>query len=152
MCIQTWKWLFVDFFMLLSCSGVCGLIWLFGRDEGLLAQSLELNDSLQGVLARHDGIAAGTPLPNHKKDASLQQSATPDSNAKTTEVRDKTPVENGKSPAFDPPGSKALAEVEEEEDEFALLTRRLFFLNNLVTLHFALVIPPTLIPLDNLLI
>ncbi|CAO2839222.1 unnamed protein product [Amaranthus hypochondriacus] len=93
-------------------------------DEGLLAQSLELNDSLQGVLARHDGIAAGTPLPNHKKDASLQQSATPDSNAKTTEVRDKTPVENGKSPAFDPPGSKALAEVEEEEDEFALLTRR----------------------------
>ncbi|XP_057536221.1 TOM1-like protein 6 [Amaranthus tricolor] len=93
-------------------------------DEGLLAQGLELNDSLQGVLARHDGIAAGTPLPNLKKDASLQQSATPDSNAKTTEVRDKTPVENGKSPASDPPGSTALAEVEEEEDEFALLARR----------------------------
>lgn len=34
------------------------------REEGLLAQGLELNDILQNVLAKHDAIASGTALPN----------------------------------------------------------------------------------------
>ncbi|XP_042462278.1 TOM1-like protein 6 isoform X1 [Zingiber officinale] len=32
-------------------------------DEKLLGEGLELNDELQSLLARHDAIAAGTPLP-----------------------------------------------------------------------------------------
>lgn len=92
-------------------------------DEELLAQGLEMNDSLQSVLARHDGIASGAPLPNHKRDVSVQQNESINSNANATEARG-TPVENGKSPVSDAPSSKALAEEEEEEDEFALLARR----------------------------
>ncbi|WOK93682.1 target of Myb protein 1-like [Canna indica] len=33
------------------------------EDEELLAQGLELNDNLQGLLAKHDAIASGSPLP-----------------------------------------------------------------------------------------
>ncbi|KAL2899984.1 TOM1-like protein 6 [Bienertia sinuspersici] len=95
------------------------------RDEDLLAQGLEMNDSLQSVLARHDAIASGSPLPNHKKDTNIQQNESVDPNAKAIEVGDKTPAENGKSPVSDTPGSKApIEEDEEEDDEFALLARR----------------------------
>ncbi|KMT06604.1 hypothetical protein BVRB_7g157720 [Beta vulgaris subsp. vulgaris] len=92
-------------------------------DEELLAQGLEMNDSLQSVLARHDGIASGSPLPNHKKNVSVQQSELLDSNAKSTEGIEKTSAENNKSPASDAPLLKT-PEEEEEEDEFALLARR----------------------------
>uniref|UniRef100_A0A803L389 VHS domain-containing protein n=1 Tax=Chenopodium quinoa TaxID=63459 RepID=A0A803L389_CHEQI len=101
------------------------LFWLVGRDEELLAQGLEMNDSLQSVIARHDGIASGAPLPNHKRDVSVQQKeSVEESNAKVTEARDKSPVEGSNSPASEAPVSKALAEEEEEEDEFAMLARR----------------------------
>ncbi|XP_021766237.1 TOM1-like protein 6 [Chenopodium quinoa] len=94
-------------------------------DEELLAQGLEMNDSLQSVIARHDGIASGAPLPNHKRDVSVQQKeSVEESNAKVTEARDKSPVEGSNSPASEAPVSKALAEEEEEEDEFAMLARR----------------------------
>jgi len=33
------------------------------RDEELLGQGLSLNDDLQRVLAKHDAIASGSPLP-----------------------------------------------------------------------------------------
>lgn len=33
------------------------------RDEELLCQVLSLNDDLQHVLAKHDAIASGSPLP-----------------------------------------------------------------------------------------
>lgn len=91
-----------------------------------------MNDSLQSVLARHDGIASGSPLPNHKKNVSVQQSELLDSNAKSTEGIEKTSAENNKSPASDAPLLKT-PEEEEEEDEFALLARRLIFLYNILS-------------------
>lgn len=33
------------------------------RDEELLRQGLSLNDDLQRILAKHDAIASGSPLP-----------------------------------------------------------------------------------------
>lgn len=101
---------------------------LVGSDEELLAQGLEMNDILQSVIARHDGIASGAPLPNYKRDVSAQHTeSVVDSNANCTEAKDKSLVEGSKSPASDAPGSEAPAEEEEEEDEFALLARRLLF-------------------------
>lgn len=38
------------------------LVWLNSNEE-LLRQGLALNDELQRVLARHDAIMSGTPLP-----------------------------------------------------------------------------------------
>ncbi|CAO2823967.1 unnamed protein product [Amaranthus hypochondriacus] len=95
-------------------------------DEELLIQGLEMNDLLQGVLTRHDGIASGAPLPNLTKNVSIQQTETPDANAKSGATDSSTPAKNGigKVPASDPPVSKAPNEEEEEEDEFALLARR----------------------------
>ena len=35
------------------------------EDEDLLQQNLILDDDLQSVLAKHDAIASGSPLPNN---------------------------------------------------------------------------------------
>jgi hypothetical protein len=35
------------------------------EDEDLLQQNLVLDDDLQSVLAKHDAIASGSPLPNN---------------------------------------------------------------------------------------
>lgn len=39
---------------------------LFSRDESLLGQGLALNDDLQRVLAKHEAIASGNPVPTEK--------------------------------------------------------------------------------------
>ena len=36
------------------------------RDESLLCQGLALNDDLQRLLAKHEAIASGTPIPKDK--------------------------------------------------------------------------------------
>lgn len=36
------------------------------RDESLLCQGLALNDDLQRLLAKHEAIASGTPVPKEK--------------------------------------------------------------------------------------
>ncbi len=46
--------------LFLSCSH---LSWLDNSDEELLNKGLQLNDDLQHVLAKHDAIASGSPLP-----------------------------------------------------------------------------------------
>lgn len=43
---------------------MCDFLWfLLFRNEELLKQGLEINDRLQSVLAKHDAIASGSPLP-----------------------------------------------------------------------------------------
>lgn len=86
---------FVVFFMLVVVLFFEGLFRLLGRDEELLILGLVMNDLLQGVLTRHDGMASGAPLPNLKKNVSVQQTETPDANAKAEATDSSTPAENG---------------------------------------------------------
>ncbi|XP_039001902.1 TOM1-like protein 6 isoform X2 [Hibiscus syriacus] len=91
-------------------------------DEELLSRGLELNDGLQSLLAKHDAISVGSPLPVEAAGASSKPTEASSSN-KSNEV--KSPAPN-----ISPPGPVAtvtrsqIDEEEEEEDDFALLARR----------------------------
>ncbi|XP_072959421.1 TOM1-like protein 6 [Typha angustifolia] len=74
------------------------------RDEEILGQGLELNDNLQILLAKHDAIASGSPMPTEIPD-SIPRPSTP--------VASTPVVVNGLED-----------EEEEEDDEFAQLARR----------------------------
>ena len=84
------------------------LSWFQFRDEELLKQGLEINDGLQSVLAKHDAIASGSPLPVE----------TPSREELRTEDQNQQPS----TPAI-PHDNKVLVE-EDEEDEFAQIARR----------------------------
>lgn len=103
------------------------LIWfhLHGRDEELLGQGLELNDGMQSVLAKHDAIASGSPLPTPITSISIQSSETHHSSRKPAETPSPTTIANGSpsAPALPVIGNQ-IDEEEEEEDDFALLARR----------------------------
>ena len=81
------------------------LSWFQFRDEELLKQGLEINDGLQSVLAKHDAIASGSPLPVE----------TPSREELRTEDQNQQPS----TPAI-PHDNK----VQVEEDEFAQIARR----------------------------
>ena len=81
------------------------LLWFQYRDEELLKQGLEINDGLQSVLAKHDAIASGSPLPVE----------TPSREELRTEDQNQQPS----TPAI-PHDNK----VQVEEDEFAQIARR----------------------------
>ncbi|XP_052176883.1 TOM1-like protein 6 isoform X2 [Diospyros lotus] len=91
-------------------------------DEELLGRGLELNDSLQIVLVKHDALASGFPLPTEASS----------SNSKFVEAREISPKSNGgqqpsKTPDANPSAPAVTAtkdQVEDEEDDFALLARR----------------------------
>ncbi|KAJ0089083.1 hypothetical protein Patl1_31491 [Pistacia atlantica] len=102
-------------------------------DEELLGRGLELNDSLQTLLAKHDAIASGSPLPIQGSSSPLPIQGTnlstkptevSSSSLKSTEVGDSSPVPNGTPRAPVPTVTKApIDEEEEEEDDFAQLAR-----------------------------
>ncbi|CAJ1809958.1 unnamed protein product [Sphenostylis stenocarpa] len=108
--------------------------WLCRRDEELLGRGLELNDSIQSLLARHDAIASGTPFPIQGASSSTVstevQSSVDQSNRKSSSPRESSSAPKSSSLA---PKASSSAIVfsetrrqsdEEEEDEFAQLARR----------------------------
>ncbi|KAJ8431544.1 hypothetical protein Cgig2_009622 [Carnegiea gigantea] len=86
-------------------------------DEELLVKGIEMNDSLQLVLAKHDALASGAPLPTNGSSVNVQPHELANSSLKTSEAGDKNPAQDAKS-------SASAVQGEEEEDEFAQLARR----------------------------
>ncbi|KAM7263831.1 hypothetical protein ACFE04_001514 [Oxalis oulophora] len=101
-------------------------------DEELLARGLELNDSLQSLLARFDAAASGSPLPQQVAVLSPKSPQVSTPRGKTSYVSDTSPMSNPRTPRVNPPGPATVTsspkslidEEEEEEDDFALLARR----------------------------
>ncbi|XP_076937350.1 TOM1-like protein 6 [Bidens hawaiensis] len=104
-------------------------------DEELLGQGIELNDFLQTVLAKHDAIASGSPIPLQV--ASSATASPSDNNNNNSRI--KPPIlteedeEKMKSSVAAPVSSPATplsnnkpqeGEDEDDEDDFALLSRR----------------------------
>lgn len=87
-------------------------------DEELLVKGIEMNDSLQLVLAKHDALASGAPLPTNGSSVNVQPHELANSSLKTSKAGDKNPAQDAKSSA------SAVQGEEEEEDEFAQLARR----------------------------
>lgn len=124
------------------CSYIILFSCLFDSDEDLLGRGLELNDSLQTLLAKHDAIASGSPLPIQGSGSPLPIQGTnlcpkptevSSSSLKSTEVGDSSPRPNGTPPAPVATVTKGLIdEEEEEEDDFAQLARRLFKINQFI--------------------
>ncbi|GKV02213.1 hypothetical protein SLEP1_g14672 [Rubroshorea leprosula] len=94
-------------------------------DEDLLGRGLELNDSLQSVLAKHDAIASGSSLPsqvvNLSSKPTLNEVSTSD---KPTEAKDSSSKSNINAPAPVAAIARGQLEEDEEEDDFAQLARR----------------------------
>ncbi|XP_004492527.1 TOM1-like protein 6 [Cicer arietinum] len=96
-------------------------------DEELLGRGLELNDSIQSLLARHDAIASGTSFPIPGASSSTM-SPEVQASINQNEVQTSIPSESVSTPKASPPAtvySETRGESdEEEEDEFAQLARR----------------------------
>lgn len=88
-------------------------------DDELLGRGLDLNDSLQILLARHDAIASGSSLP-------VLALKPADSSPKSSEAKDSSSIAGSSSPvpATVSTGKSPVDEEDEEEDEFAQLARR----------------------------
>ncbi|KAM7263260.1 hypothetical protein ACFE04_000943 [Oxalis oulophora] len=92
-------------------------------DEELLGRGLDLNDSLQSLLARHDAIASGSPLPLQITHSSPKSSEVSVLSPKQSEASDSSPKSNLPAPVV-ATAIKSQIDEDEEEDDFALLARR----------------------------
>ncbi|KAH8505912.1 hypothetical protein Peur_044796 [Populus x canadensis] len=94
-------------------------------DEELLGKGLELNDSMQILLAKHDAIASGSPMPTQVTSLCAKPSEGWSSDIKPTEARDASPRSTTNSTTPVPNVTRsAIDEEDEEEDGFAQLARR----------------------------
>ncbi|GFP83212.1 tom1-like protein 2 [Phtheirospermum japonicum] len=98
-------------------------------DEELLGQGLDLNDSLQIVLARYDSIASGSPMPPTPEVKNDVTPRAPEKHEPSPQSSSEVTVPNATSNGTPPiPGHSAsrgsIDEEDEEEDDFALLARR----------------------------
>uniref|UniRef100_A0A3N7F867 VHS domain-containing protein n=1 Tax=Populus trichocarpa TaxID=3694 RepID=A0A3N7F867_POPTR len=94
-------------------------------DEELLGKGLELNDSMQILLAKHDAIASGSPMPTQVTSFCAKPSEGWSSDIKPTEARDASPRSTTNSTTPVPNATRsAIDEEDEEEDGFAQLARR----------------------------
>ncbi|KAJ7950079.1 target of Myb protein 1-like [Quillaja saponaria] len=95
-------------------------------DEELLGEGLELNDSIQSLLAKHDAIASGFPFPTEGESFRTHPAEVGSSSFSPTEVRNSSPGDstpNADHSAQVPSATTGWID-EEEEDEFAQLARR----------------------------
>ncbi|KAG8481385.1 hypothetical protein CXB51_026147 [Gossypium anomalum] len=94
-------------------------------DEELLARGLELNDVVQSLLAKHDAICSGSPLTMQVTTSLSSKPSEASMVEKSNEVKSSSPASK-----ISPPASVAMVtrnlidEDEEEEEDFAQLTRR----------------------------
>ncbi|KAI3447840.1 hypothetical protein Pfo_004505 [Paulownia fortunei] len=94
-------------------------------DEQLLGHGLELNDSLQSVLGKHDAITSGSPLPPQVTNVKPEAVEKHDSSLKLAEVVTPNATSNSDPSAPALPAHRGLIDEEEdEEDDFAQLARR----------------------------
>lgn len=98
-----------------------------GRDEELLGQGLELNDRIQTLLAKHDAIASGSPMPAEVDNLGPKSTEEYSSNIQPTQVKDASPSSstNANVSVANVPRSP-IDEEDEEEDDFAQLARRYY--------------------------
>ncbi|KAG6433719.1 hypothetical protein SASPL_105334 [Salvia splendens] len=87
-------------------------------DEEILVKGLELNDSLQSVLAKHNAIASGSPLPPQPTPPAHATSEKHESNLRSSEVS-MPPAAANRTPS-----APVIDEEDDEEDDFAQLARR----------------------------
>ncbi|XP_022157290.1 TOM1-like protein 6 [Momordica charantia] len=99
-------------------------------DEELLCRGLELNDSLQSVLAKHNAIASGSVLSAQSTNLSTRHSGSSADTQKASEIRGSSLRDSSPPPNMNNSSSSAsvarnqVNEDDEEEDEFAQLARR----------------------------
>ncbi|KAF2305220.1 hypothetical protein GH714_003148 [Hevea brasiliensis] len=93
-------------------------------DEELLDRGLELNDSLQILLAKHDAIASGSLMPTQVNNLGAKPSEG-SSNIISTEVKGSCPSSSANATVSVANVTRSpIAEEDEEEDDFAQLARR----------------------------
>ncbi|PNS99374.1 hypothetical protein POPTR_016G131900v4 [Populus trichocarpa] len=93
-------------------------------DEELLGKGLELNDSMQILLAKHDAISSGSPMPTQVISLSPKSSEGCSSDIKPTEARDASPRSTTNSAMPVANVTRSAVDEEDEEDDFAQLARR----------------------------